>query len=143
VKLVDLNLLVYAVNRDAAQHRRAREWLEAALSGAETVALPWVVVLGFLRLTTHPRVFPRPLSAEQAMEIVDRWLARANVVLLQPADDHWPRLRSLLAATGVAGNLTSDAHVAALAIESGCELCTTDADFGRFPGLRWVNPISV
>ena len=142
MKVLDLNLLLYAVNRDAPQHTRAKGWLDQTLSGEETVALPWIVVLGFLRVATHPRVLPRPLSAEQALGVVDGWLARRNVVTLQAGDDHWPVLRSLLSASGTAGNLTTDAHLAALAIESGCELCSTDSDFGRFKNLRWVNPIA-
>ena len=142
MKLIDVNVLVYAVNRDAAHHRAARDWLERTLSGAETVALPWVVILAFLRLTTHPRVLPRPLKVEQAIGVVDGWLSRANVVTLPAGDQHWSRLRSLLVLTGTGGNLTNDGHLAALAIEADCELCSADADFVRFPGLRWTNPIT-
>jgi toxin-antitoxin system PIN domain toxin len=142
LKLIDLNLLIYAVNRDAPNHERARDWLEDALSGAETVALPWIVILGFLRVTTHPRVLARPISAEQALEVVDGWLSRGNIVTLPAGDDHWPLLRSLLSVAGTAGNLTTDAHLAALAIEAGCELCSTDNDFGRFQNLRWINPVA-
>jgi uncharacterized protein len=142
VKLLDLNLLLYAVNRDSPRHRSAKAWLEQVLSGEEPVALPWVVVLGFLRLTTHSRIFPAPLDPGRAVEIVDGWLARAVVQLLDPGNEHWPHVKRLLAETGTAGNLVTDAHLAALAIEHGCELCTTDTDFARFPGLRWVNPLA-
>ena len=142
MKLLDVNVLIYAVSRDAPQHSRAREWLERTLSGEETVALPWIVVLGFLRVTTHPRVLTRPLSAEQALDVVDGWLTRSNVVTLPAGDEHWALLRPLLSAAGTAGNLTTDTHLAALAIEAGCELCSTDSDFGRFPNLRLVNPIA-
>ena len=142
MKVVDLNVLLYAVNRDAAHHRAARRWLESALSGEETVALPWVVLLGFLRIATNPRIFPSPLTTPDAITIVDGWLDRPNVIALTPGDEHWATLRALLTDTGTAGNLTTDAHLAALAIESGAELCSTDADFGRFPGVRWVNPIA-
>ncbi len=142
MKLVDLNLLLYAVNRDAVQHERAKTWLERTLSADESVALPWVVLLGFLRVTTHPRVFPNPLSADQAVATVDAWLAQPPVVVLHAGDEHWRILRDLLAVSGTAGNLTTDAHLAALAIESGAELCSTDSDFARFRHVRWVNPIS-
>jgi uncharacterized protein len=141
VKLVDLNLLLYAVNRDTAHHQAARRWLEGALSGEETIAFPWVVLLGFLRLVTSARVFPSPMPPGEALEIVDGWLQRPNVVTLNPGDEHWSVLRGLIAQVGTAANLTTDAHLAALAIESGAELCSTDADFGRFTGLRWVNPV--
>jgi uncharacterized protein len=141
VRLIDLNLLLYAVNRDTVHHRRAKAWLERALSGERSVALPWVVVLGFLRVTTHPRVFARPLAPEAALSVVDGWLGRPNVVGLQAGDEHWRVLRSLLDQAGTAGNLTTDAHLAALAIEHDCELCSTDTDFARFPDLRWVNPL--
>ena len=141
MKLIDLNLLLYAVNADSANHARAKSWLEHVLSGHEPVGLPWVVLLGFLRLTTNPRVLSQPLSSGQAMEIIDGWLALPCVQVLAPCENHWRILRSLLEATGTAGNLTTDAHLAALAIENGCELCSTDSDFRRFPALRWVNPL--
>jgi len=141
VKLVDLNLLLYAVNRNAAHHGAARRWLEQALSGEETIAFPWVVLLGFLRIVTSARVFPSPMAPAEALAIVDGWLQRPNVVTLNPGDAHWNTLRGLIEQVGTAANLTTDAHVAALAIESGAELCSTDADFGRFAGVRWVNPI--
>jgi hypothetical protein len=142
VKLVDLNLLLYAVNRDSARHARAKAWLDRTLTDGDPVALPWAVLLGFLRLATSPRVFPEPLSATQALSVVDGWLARPAVVTLSPGDDHWRMLRDLLVESGTAGNLTSDAHLAALAMEHGAELCSTDADFGRFRGVRWVNPLA-
>lgn len=142
MKIVDLNVLLYAVNRDSAHHRAARRWLERALSGDETIAFPWAVVLGFLRVATSARVFPAPLAPEQAIAVADGWLARPNVVRLDPGDRHWDILRELLANAGTAGNLTTDAHLAALALERGATLCSTDADFGRFPGLRWENPVT-
>jgi len=142
VKLLDLNLLICAVNRDSAPHRAARVWLEDVLSGAETVALPWAVILGFLRLTTNPRFVSRPLTPEQALGVVAGWLARPAVVALNPTDEHWPILRELLGASGSAGNLTTDAHLAALALEHGAELCSADGDFARFARLRWVNPLT-
>jgi uncharacterized protein len=122
-------------------HARARDWLEETLSGEASVALPWIVVLGFLRLTTSGRVFPSPLEPEAALRIVDGWLERPNVTALSAGRRHWRVLRTLIEEAGTAGNLTSDAHLAALAIEHGAELCSTDADFARFRGLRWRNPL--
>ncbi len=141
MKVLDLNLLLYAVNRDAEPHRAAKAWLERTLSGDEAVALPWIVILGFLRLTTSRRVLPRPLTPKQALGVVDGWLSQPPVVALSPGDEHWRILRDLLGETGTAGNLTTDAHLATLAIERGAVLCSTDADFARFPHLRWTNPI--
>jgi hypothetical protein len=142
VKLLDLNLLIYAVNRDSAPHRAARAWLEDVLSGGETVVVPWIVILGFLRVTTNPRIMAKPLTPEQAMGVVDGWLSRPVVSLLNTGDEHWPILRELLGTCGAAGNLTTDAHLAALAIEHGAELCSADGDFARFARLRWVNPLA-
>lgn len=141
MKVVDVNLLLYAVNRDSPQHGAAKEWLERTLQEDEPVALPWVVVLGFLRLGTSPRVFPRPLEPKQALEVVDRWLAHPSVLALAAGEEHWRVLRDLLSQSGTAGNLTTDAHLAALAIENGAELCSTDTDFARFPRVRWSNPL--
>jgi hypothetical protein len=141
VKVVDLNLLLYAVNRDSSRHERAKAWLEDTLSGDELVALPWVVLLGFIRLSTNPRILPRPLAAERAVGVVDSWLAQPPVITLGAGDEHWRILRDLLQESGTAGNLTTDAHLAALAIENGAELCSSDSDFARFRQLRWVNPL--
>ena len=141
MKLLDLNLLLYAVDNDSARHRPAKRWLEAALSDDEPVALPWVVLLGFLRIATNKRILPHPLSASQAMTVVDSWLAQPAVRVLLPGDEHWRILKSLLTETGTAGNLTTDAHLAALAIENGATLYSTDTDFHRFPRLRWTNPL--
>jgi toxin-antitoxin system PIN domain toxin len=141
VKLIDLNLLLYAVNRDSAKHAAAKAWLEQTLSAAERVAMPWVVLLGFIRVATDPSVLRRPLSADDALAVVDSWLSQAQVIPLYPGEDHWSILRSLLTDAGTAGNLTTDAHLAALAIEHGAELCSTDSDFARFRTLRWVNPL--
>lgn len=141
MRLLDLNILLYAVNSDSAHHRAAKRWIEETIGGVDTVAIPWVVVLGFLRLSTSRHVFANPLVAEQAVSVVESWLGRPNVVALSAGRDHWRILKALIAATGTAGNLTTDAHLAAMAIEHGCQLCSTDADFGRFPQLDWVNPL--
>jgi uncharacterized protein len=103
------------------------------------VGLPWLVILGFLRLSTHPRVFTKPLSADQALERVALWISQQNVQVVQESAHHWTILRELLAAAGTAGNLTSDAHLAALAIGNGATLASFDTDFDRFQGLRWQN----
>jgi toxin-antitoxin system PIN domain toxin len=142
MKVVDLNLLLYAVNSGGAHHARARAWLEQVFSSDETVALPWVVLLGFLRISTNPRALARPLSVEDAVAVVESWLERANISVLSPGESHWSVLRGLLLKAGTAGNLSTDAHLAALAIENDAELCSTDADFSRFSGLRWVNPVT-
>jgi toxin-antitoxin system PIN domain toxin len=142
VKVLDANLLLYAVNEDAPRHERAKEWLEAVLSGTETVAFTWTVLLAFLRLSTRPRVFPRPLRPEDAFEVFESWLSQPCATVIHPGAGHARTLKDLLIPLGTAGNLTSDAHVAAIAIEHGAELCSSDGDFGRFPGLRWVNPLA-
>lgn len=142
VKVLDLNVLLYAINRDSPEHRTAKPWLEAVMSGEETVAIPWVVVLGFLRLATSKRIFPHPLSTLEACEVVDGWFAQEPVIALNAGEEHWLALKQLLLNAGSAGNLTTDAHLAALAIEHGAELCSTDADFARFRHLRWVNPLN-
>jgi uncharacterized protein len=140
VKLLDLNLLLYALDRSAPLHAEARPWVEATLGGTATVGLPWAVLLGFVRLSTRAAVFTRPLSAEEALDVVDGWLAQPAVTVIHPTARHASVLRSLLSPLGSAGNLTTDAHLAALAIEHGAVLCSTDADFSRFPGLRWEHP---
>lgn len=136
MNLVDANVLLYAVNTDATHHRRSRDWLDAALSGADTVAFSWVVLLAFVRLATKVGLFPSPLTVDQAMDRVDAWLSAGPAVVLEPTRDHARLVRTLLAAVGSGGNLVNDAHVAALSIEHRCDVVTFDADFGRFPGVR-------
>lgn len=142
MKIVDLNVLLYAINRSAKHHEKARSCWEAALGRDEPVGLAWNVILGFLRLSTRPSIFPRPLDAGQACERVERWLARPNVRIVREADEHMRLLRGLLAETGAAGNLTSDAHLAALALSHGATLVSFDNDFARFPRLQWINPLT-
>jgi len=139
--LVDANLLLYAVNRDLPQNARARAWLEKVLSGQENVGLPWVVILAFLRLTTNARVFAQPLTVEQAVAYIEEWLAQPVVTTVTPGKGHWPIMHNLLTVSGAGGNLTTDAHIAALAIEHGYTVYSTDHDFKRFGGLRHVNPL--
>lgn len=138
--LVDSNLLIYAYDRSSRFHRPAREWLEAVLSGVEPVCLSWQVVLAFLRVTTHPRIFERPLLLEDAVGIVESWFATPTVRLLQPTARHWPILSQLLPKAQARGPLVMDAHLAALAIQHGATLYTVDRDFRRFPGLRTEDP---
>lgn len=139
--LPDLNLVVYAYNRDAPHHAAARSWWEERLNDTQPVAVPWIVVLGFVRLMTHRAVLIAPLSPGDAIAIVREWFAQPNVERLDPGPQHIDVLDQLLAAVGTAGNLTTDAHLAALAIEYQCELHSNDNDFARFPGLRWRNPL--
>jgi len=142
VKLPDVNLLLYAVDAEAPRHAKAREWLEGALSGTEEVGFAWAVLLGFLRISTNPAAFEEPLDAAQAFALVEEWLARPNTGTLVAGPGHVTLMRELLQPLGIAGNLTSDAHLAALAIEHGAELCSSDTDFARFEGLRWTDPIA-
>ena len=141
MKLPDLNLLLYAVDRDAPPHEAALRWWNATLSGGETVGLAWSVLLGFVRLTTSPLVVRSPLHPGDALGYLDRWLAHDITTIVEPTARHVAVLRDLLGGTGTGGNLVADAHLAALAIEHGAELCSADRDFGRFPGLRWANPL--
>lgn len=140
--VVDINLLIYAVNQDAPDHARAKAWLESTVSGTETVGLPWVVLLAFLRLTTRSGLFNKPLPVDTAFDIVDAWLQQPSVTVPESTARHLQTVRDLISPMGTGGNLVSDAHLAALAIEHGAELCSTDNDFGRFNRLRWRNPLT-
>lgn len=140
MKIVDLNVLLYAVNENAVHHRKALRWWHGATNGGEPIGFPWMVLLGFLRLSTNPAVFSRPLEPESAIRKVDSWLSLPVARLVREKDEHWEVLRRLLAETGTAGNLTTDAHLAALAISHGAVLVSSDNDFSRFKGLRWENP---
>jgi toxin-antitoxin system PIN domain toxin len=141
MKIVDLNVLLYAVNRDAVHHAVALRWWEGAINGDEPVGLPWIVLLGFLRIATNVAIFPRPLAADTAIAQVDAWLSSPATRVVGEKDEHWDVLRSLLRETGAAGNLTTDAHLAALTITHGAVLASFDTDFARFKGLRWENPL--
>ena len=140
MKIIDLNVLLYAINEDAPQHSTALSWWTDALRGDETIGLPWMVLCGFLRLTTHSRVFPRPLSAQQAAHKIDAWLALPVVDIPAEKPDHWKTLRGLLASAGTAGNLVTDAHIAALALTRDATVVSFDHDFARFEGLRVEYP---
>ena len=137
----DVNLLVHAYNTQFPQHEKAKLWWEDKLAGSTSVALAWVTILGFIRVTTHARILRNPLTVQEAIFIVEEWLEQPHFFLALPSPRHFPILRSLILQLGTAGNLTTDAHLAALAIERGLVLHSTDADFGRFEGLKWVNPL--
>jgi len=139
--LPDVNLLLYAIDQDSPRFEQAAPWVEGLFGGPETVALAWAVLLAFVRLTTKPQVMTQPFSVEEALDVVDGWLARPNVVVAHPTDRHASILRELLRPLGAGGNLTTDAHLAALSIEHGAALCSSDADFSRFPGVRWHDPL--
>ena len=139
MQLVDANVLLHAVNVDVAEHEAARRFLEQALRGGRPVGFAWIVLLAFMRVGTST-AFPAPLTVQKATDFVGSWLA-ANSVVVQPTSRHLHLLRGLLLESGTAGNLTSDAHLAALALEHGAEVVTFDRDFGRFPGLKWRLPV--
>jgi toxin-antitoxin system PIN domain toxin len=142
VIILDVNLLIYAIDRDSPNHKKARAWLEQTLSGTQEVGLPWVVMLAFLRVTTRHAIMRNPLSPEQALAYVDSWLQQPYVQPVRPGENHWSIFKNLVETTGTAGNLTADAHIAALALEQGFAICSTDNDFKRFPGIKHVNPLA-
>lgn len=139
--LIDANLFIYAYNPAAEQHPAARRWLEATIGDRAPVRVAWVTVLAFVRIMTSGQVFRRPLSIDEAVAIVDDWLAQPNVDVLAAGEHHWPLLRQTLIEGQVTGALVSDAHLAALALEHGATLATTDRDFARFTGLTTINPV--
>ncbi len=140
--LVDANILIYAVDADSSRHQAARQWLEETLSGSTRLGLAWIVALAFVRITPRPGILHNPQSPEAALAYVDSWLQQPCVKMVAPGDHHWPIFRNLTLAAGTAGNLTSDAHLAALAIEYGYTVYSSDNDFKRFPGLEHVNPLA-
>lgn len=139
--IVDANLLLYAYDASSRLHRAARSWLEGLLSGPAPVGLPWTVLLAFLRIATNPRALARPLTMDDAATIVSSWLDQPCVVRPEPGERHWEILLGLMGTAQARGPLVMDAHLAALAIEHGATLATTDRDFVRFEGLRAVNPL--
>ena len=139
--LVDANLLLHAYDPSSPRHVAARNWFEATLSKPEPVGLAWITLLAFVRIGTNPRPLEHPLTIAEAGTIVSEWLEHPNVTLLNPGERHWPILRDLMTRGQARGPLVTDAHLAALAIEHGAELATTDRDFARFPGLKFFNPL--
>jgi len=139
--LVDANLLLYAEDERSPLNKKARAWWDAQLSGASAVCLSWPVLNAFLRIGTNPRVFEQPLTLTAAIERVEGWFAQPCVRLIHPTNRHWDALKEMLVEGQATANLVSDAHLAALAVEHGCVLCSTDSDFARFPKLKWKNPL--
>lgn len=139
--LVDANLLVYAHVTSLPQHAQAHAWLDEQLNGATRVGLPWPSLLGFVRLISNPRIFQHAQTVSSAWRQVEDWLSCENVWIPAPTDRHVPVLAKLLAAPGLRSDLVPDAHLAALALEHGLALCSSDGDFARFIGLKWVNPL--
>lgn len=139
--LLDTNILLYAFGSSFEQHDRVRVWLDEALSGTIRVGMPWSSLVGFVRIASNPAAFEKAVSVGEAWAIVESWLDCPGVWIPVPADGHRAILRGMLHAIGNRKHLVSDAHLAALAIEHGLTLCTTDGDFARFPGLRWENPL--
>ena len=141
MKLPDVNLLLYAINSADPLHLPARRWLEESLSGEEPFAFDWTVLLAFLRISTRHGIFRRPLQVKQAFERMNDWLQQPPCLVISPTARHSSVLQDLLLPMGTGGNLTADAHLAALAIEHSATLYSADNDFSRFPGLNWINPL--
>jgi len=141
VILIDVNVLLYAYHPRAPEHAVCRAWVETALSSREPTLLSWPVILGFLRISTHARVFEEPLTLLEASQAVASWLAEPSVLVVQPGEQYWTILNQLLRTAQATGPLVSDAALAAQALESGAVLCITDRDFARFPGLKTLNPL--
>lgn len=139
--LVDLTLLFAAVNTKAPMHKAARGWWEEQLNSDQPIGLAWLVILGFIRLATHPKLMPEPMHLADAIAMVDAWMARPNVQVVQVSGQHWNILQNMLHAVGHGAALTMDAHLACLAIEHDADIATADEDFSRFPGLKWRNPL--
>ena len=140
--LIDANLLIYAHVKNLPQHVAARGWLDKCLNASAPVGLPWPSLLGFLRIVTNPRIFERPESIKDAWKQVKEWLECPSAWIPRPAERHVEILEGLIVDLNITANLVPDAHLAALAIEHGLILCSADGDFGRFPSLKWQNPIS-
>ena len=132
----DVNVLLYAINGDSAQHAAARAWIEESFARTQGMAFSWTALIGFLRLATRSGIFAKPLPIEDALGVVDAWLQHPRAHVIVPTPRHAALLSSLLSGAGFGGNLVTDAHLAALAIEHGAELGTFDRDFSRFAGLR-------
>ena len=139
--LVDANLLLYAEDQLSPHHEAACLWWDAQLSGSSPVCLCWTVLGAFIRIGTNPRVFEHPLSLDQALARVQSWLDQPCTRIVQPTERHWTVFRKMLTDGQAVANLVTDAHLAALALEHGCELMSTDSDFARFRGIRWRNPL--
>ena len=140
--LVDANILLYAEDSLHSSHQKARMWWDSQLSGTGVVCLCWTVLSAFIRIGTNPRIFDTPLSLEQALVRVQSWLDQPCTRVVRPTERHWTVFKQVLTDGQAVANLVTDAHLAALAIEHGCELVSTDSDFARFPKLKWNNPLA-
>lgn len=140
MNIVDANVLLYAVNEDAERHIAARDWLDGALNGQEPIGFTWTVLLAFIRLSTKADLFPSPLTADEATGQVEEWISQRPSIVVEPTPRHLQLFSGLLAQTGSGGNLTNDAHLAALATEHSATVVTFDNDFGRFTGVSWHMP---
>ncbi|MCU1296083.1 MAG: domain protein family protein [Acidobacteriaceae bacterium] len=140
--VLDANILLYAYDSTSAHHAKARSWIEQIFSGTAAVGLPWQTAAAFLRIMTNPRLPGERFSLQEAVQVVESWLEQPNVRLLAPGDDHWVLFRQMIVEGQAQGPLVTDAQLAALTIEYGGMLHTTDRDFARFPGLRWTNPLA-
>lgn len=139
--LVDANILLYAEDQLSPHHVSARTWWDAELSGSSPVCLCWTVLGAFIRIGTNPRVFEHPLSLDQAIARIQSWMDQPCTRIVRPTERHWVVFQQMLRGGQAVANLVTDAHLAALAAEHGCELVSTDSDFARFPGVRWCNPL--
>jgi toxin-antitoxin system PIN domain toxin len=142
MKVVDINILLYATNQSDPNHQRALAWCAENFNGNKLIGLAWITIVAFLRLSTRKSVFQSPLTPEQALDRLNQWLGRPNVQIINESRDHWTILQDLIREAGTAGNLTTDAHLAALAISRGATLVSCDTDFARFRHLRWENPLT-
>ncbi len=140
--LVDANLLIYAVDADSPHHARVRVWWEALLSGPESVGLPWLVLLAFVRITTHARIMQHPIAVDDALEYVERWLSVPGVNVVDAPPGMYPQLAAELRTSGTGGNLTNDTFLTVLARALDATLCSADNDFRRFNRLKYFNPVS-
>jgi len=141
--LVDANILLYAEDSLNPRHEQARKWWDAQLSGSGVICLCWTVLCAFIRIATNSRVFENPLSLEQALNRVQSWLDQPRTRIIRPTERHWIIFRQMIEDGQAVGNLVTDAHLAALAVEHGCELVSTDSDFARFAKLKWKNPLAL
>lgn len=140
--LVDANILLYAQDSSSAKFAVARRWLDEQLSGTDPVGMCWPVIAAFIRIGTNPRLTDRPLSSVEAIQVVQSWFEQPCVLIVQPTEHHWAIFQEMLTQGQATGNLVMDARLAALAIEHNCLLHSTDADFARFPRLKWKNPLA-
>ena len=139
--LTDANILIYAYNELASEHRSARTWLRTSLAGPEPIAFSWLAIMAFVRVATNKKIFSKPYSTNESFDVVENWLSAPGSLILTPGGEHLKIVKRLANESGVYGAMLTDAHIAALAIEHGITLATTDSDFSQFNGLKWINPL--